>query len=221
MVNDKNAFWQALVYTIAILAIGFTIGFFFEGVRSDNLQGIYANSEINLMDEQLRAQIANELNISCSIAIKNEFEFADRIYWEATKLENADYATKFSGSLKILHKRYDQLRTILWLEAINIKKRCNAEFHTLVYIYDYEPKDLNQKALQLSMSKELLDIKNKHSDEVLLIPIAGDMDLESLNLILDSKDINKLPAIIIDENRKFENLETLSEIETIIFESNK
>jgi len=221
MVNNKNAFWQALVYTIAILAIGFAVGFFFEGVRSDNLQSIYANSEINLMDEQLRAQIAQDLNISCTIAVNNEFEFADRIYWEAAKLENADYATKFTGSLKTLHKRYDQLRTLLWLESIDLKKRCNADFHTLVYIYDYEPKDINQKALQLSMSKQLLDLKNKYLDKILLIPIAGDMNLESLNLILDSKDIIKLPVVIIDENKKFEDLQTLSEIETTIFESNK
>jgi hypothetical protein len=221
MVNNKNAFWQALVYTIAILLIGFSLGFFFEGIRSDNLQGIYANSEVNLMDEQLRAQVAQEFNVSCEIAIANEFEFADRIYWEAVKLENAGYATKFTDSVTTIHKRYDQLRTVLWLQSIELKKRCNADFHTVVYIYDYEPRDINQKALQLSLSKQLLEIKNNHPGQVLLIPIAGDMGLKSLELILDSKDINKLPIVIIDENKKIEDLETLSEVETTIFESNK
>ena len=219
MVSTKHAFWQALIFTIIIFWIGLLMGFFLENSRSDKVESNLLNSEINLLDQQIRDQGINQFNISCGDTKKSTFLFADKIYNEAVLLEEYDSKSKFSSTLKILHKRYDLLRMILWMESIQMKEKCNEDYHTIVYLFNYADDDINIKAEQASISKLLLDIKNKYGNRVLLIPIAANLDLESVNLIKEKYNISKAPAIIIDEKTVIIELPTFDKLEKTIFES--
>ncbi|PIN93332.1 hypothetical protein COU54_03465 [Candidatus Pacearchaeota archaeon CG10_big_fil_rev_8_21_14_0_10_31_24] len=221
MVNSKNAFWQALILAILVFGLGLIAGFFLESYRSDSVQNVLLGSEVNVLDEQLRERVIDNFNISCILVEEDLVGFADRIYHDAQKLELYDGSAKFSDSLLILHKRYDLLRTYLWSESVKHKDNCGSKIVTVVYIYNYKTEDDEKKARQGFYSRILLELKNKYPEKVLLIPIARDMDLSSLNLILDRYGVSESPAIIINEDKIISNIVTFDELEKAILDSNK
>ncbi len=219
MVNSKHAFWQALVFAVVIFILGMVLGFFLEKDRASEIELNLVVSELNLLDEQLRNQISDSLDVECDLAIESTFNFADKIYWEAAKMEKYDAASKFSNDLRIIHRRYDLLRTMLWIEAIDLIDRCDSDIHIVVYFYQYDVEDIDVKAKQLFFSRLLLDAKSENPDDILLIPIAGNLDLESVNLALENYDLPELPIILIDEERIVDEVVTLDELKKTIFES--
>lgn len=217
MKSNKNAFWQAFVFTIFVFLIGLMLGMFLENQRLDEVQISVLNSEVNLLDEQLRPRIFEEFDVNCDDAKKGMFDFADKVYEEALQLEKYDEASKFGNELREVHKRYDLLRVMLWTDAIDLRKRCSKDFHTVVYFYDYDTEDLDLKARQLFYSRMLGDLKEKYPERVLLIPIAGSMDLVSINVIRDKYDVNEFPIIIIDETRIIREIVSFEGLENIVF----
>lgn len=217
MVNNKHVFWIAFVFTAIIFIIGLIFGFFLESYRSDKVEISLLYSEVNLLDEQIREQIPSNFNVSCQDIRDSTFNFADKIYGEALKLENYDSSSKFLDSLYILHKRYDILRMMLWSESIDVKKRCSYNFHTLVYLYEYNTEDIDTNSKQAFFSNLLIDLKNNHDKELLLIPIAANMDLESVNMVVKSYNITEYPVIIIDEQKIVKEVLTLNELEKEVF----
>ena len=216
MLNTKHAFWQALVFTIIVFGIGLILGFFLESYRADKVQFNLVDSEINILDDQLRIRIIEDFNIDCDVAVQSTFDFADKIYQEAIKLESYDSASKISDSFLILHRRYDLLRTLLWIESVELRETCGRDFHTVVYLYDYATEDINIRSRQLFYSKLLLDLKNKYPDEILLIPIAVNTNLESVDLVVDKYGIEEFPSIILDESDVISGIITFDELEEII-----
>jgi len=213
--NNKSAFWKALIFTIVVFVIGLLLGAYFESQRASSLVGVLENSEIDLLDEQVRTKAIQDFNVRCDVSKNNTFAFADRIYSEAETLERDDQATKFSSDLKVIHKRYDLLRTLLWTQAVELKKQCG-NLHTVVYIYEYNTEDVDKQALQISFSRLLTELKEKHPNEVLLIPIAGNTGLSSLEVVLKDRNVSSMPSIIIDENVTISNIISYDELESSI-----
>jgi hypothetical protein len=214
---DKHVFWQALIFTVIIFIIGLIFGYFLESYRADRIELDVMGSEINMLDEQIRGTIASSSNVSCDLAIKSTFAFADKVYGEALKLEKYDAASKLDkDALSIIHKRYDLLRMMLWQESIKVRKRCGG-FHIIVYFFKYDSENVELRAEQSFYSRLLTDIKNKHPAEVLLVPIAANMDIASVDLAKASYGISKLPAILVDEREVVSSIITLDELEKIVF----
>lgn len=218
MGSSKHAFWQALVFTIIVFAIGILLGFFLEASRADSIELVLLESEISLLDQQVRSEGIGNFDVSCELARKSTLQFADEIYEEVLQLETYDSRAKLDDTLRILHRRYDLLRMLLWVEAIEFKERCGNDFHTLVYLFEYATDDIETNARQASLSRLLLDVKEKHGDEILLIPIAANLNLSSVDLVVDEYGIEEFPVIILDEEKKVDGVITLSEMETLIFE---
>lgn len=217
MVNPKHAFWKALLFSLMIFLIGFMIGFFVENMRIEKVQMSIINSEINLIDEQLKGDVLKGFDINCDISKESIFEFADRIYSEALKLEEYDISSKFTNELTVFHKRYDMLRMQLWLDAINVHSKCSSEFHTIVYFYQYNPSDIETKAEQLTFNRLLIQLKEDHPDEILLIPIASNLNIASIDAVLKKYSIEKTPVLIIDENLTVSEIPEYSQLENIVF----
>ena len=215
--GTKHVFWQALVFAIIVFGVGVVLGFFLEDSRINSVQEILLNAELNLLDEQLRNEAIDNFDIGCSEAIGSVYKFADRIFEEAVKLEEYDSASKFQDTLKTLHKKYDLLRMMVWTDAVRLKDRCDADFHTVVYIYEYGIDEVNKRAVQISLGKVLIDLKTNHGEKVLLIPIAGNFDLESINLVKDKFGIEELPVVIVDETEIIKGIISVSELEKIVF----
>ena len=215
--NNKHAFWQALVVAVIVFGVGILLGFFLESYRSNEIQLNIMAAEINVLDEQLRNKIIENFDVNCELATKSSFSFADKIYLEAEKLERYDEASKFTETLLVLHKRYDLLRALLWTEIVDLKERCNEDFHTVVYFYDYGTENIDISSKQLFYSRLLFDLKSKYPDEVILIPIAIDTGLESVRLLVENYNIDEFPAIVVDEYEIIDGIITFEELEEIVF----
>ena len=108
------------------------------------------------------------------------------------------------------------LRTFLWINTIDISEKCQGEFNTVVYLYEYGPKDLAKKATQNVWSKILFDLKQEKGNEIVLIPIAANSDLVSLDALLKGFEISRYPVVIIDQESIIEELSSVEDLLTYL-----
>jgi len=221
MVNSKNAFWQALVVTVFIFIAGLVLGFYVELSNVNKSDLLIRNAEVDLLDQQIKmSSLTNSVNFNCEVAKNNLFKFADDIYADVVKFEEEDGQSKFTvNQRRILHKRYDLLRVNLWQDSLEIRSKCNESFHTVLYLFDYASPDVGIKSQQRVFSLVLLDLKYKHPEEVLLLPIASNLDLDSVSMIKENYNISTSPSVVIDESDVITSLITLDQLEQKVFGS--
>lgn len=210
--ENKHVFWQALVVASIIFWMGILIGVYFEKSRVENINKFYSDSETNILDFGLASEIIYNSNLSCNIINQKSVFFADQIYFQARELEKYDESNKLTAELISLHRKYDFLRTMLWRDIVENKKRCK-ETNTLVYLYQYDQPSLTTRAVQQTMSNSLIDLKKKYGEKIILIPIAVDTNVESLNIMRTLYGLDNYPVIFMNEKYKFETIESLETIE--------
>ncbi len=211
--NNKHAFWQALVMALIIFWTGIILGVLFENSRINKIEEFYKQSETDILDIQLASDILNAYNFDCNFALYESISFADRIYEEAKTLEKYDASNKITEDMINLHKRYDLLRTILWRNTIMLQEKCPKKVNVVVYLYEYVNPSINTQAKQIALSKVLLDLKKKHGDKIILIPIAYDTNVKSLSLFREEFSLDKFPVIFINQKNKVTELTTIENLE--------
>jgi len=211
--NPKRAFLEAFLFTLIIFALGIFLGVSIENSRLNDINNYYALSEVSLMDSMALGKIPELQSFNCTKLMKNNIDFADKIYNEALLLEKYEDSGELTDSLKIAHRKYDVLRTILWINIIDSKEKCKNDVSTVVYLYEYAPNDLTNKADQIVWSRILFDLKQKYGDKMILIPIAVDSNISSLGYLGKQFNISKYPSVIIDEKNILYDLKSMEEIE--------
>lgn len=212
---SKHAFWQALVFTIIVFSLGMLLGFFLEFNQSQSVYSNLVSSELNILDEQIRQRVISDNNVSCEIGKESLFLFADKIYGDAIELEKID-GTGRIGDLTVLHKRYDLLRTLLLLEAEKLKQRCGQDFHIITYLYYYNSDDIQTSSQQNYLSRLVFDFKINNPRSVILIPIAIDTGLASVDLLVESLNSDQYPAIIVNKNLVITEMVSLEELSELV-----
>lgn len=197
-INQKHAFWEALIIAIFIFGLGILLGLFIENSRQESIAEAYLTSEINMLDIEIQTEILALENLNCEIALQKNIEFADKVFEDATLLQRYEDASRIKDDLYFQHRRYDLLRTLLWLNSIKIKQRCQSEFHTIVYLYNYDPQQIEQISKQEIFSRFLTELKQERGSNIILIPIAKNMDLTSLDLLTSNIEISET-SIIVNE----------------------
>lgn len=213
LTNKKRVFWEALFLTIVIFIFGMLIGISFESNKVEQIRQYYSYSEASIMDVFASNNLIDLNSANCSVLENSNFEFADRIYNEAVLLERYENSGKITDGMILEHKKYDLLRTLLWINEMKTSEKCGRNYSVVVYLYEYQPEDLAQKATQNVWSKILVDLKNKYGHDVLLIPIAIDSDLVSLNSLIDKYEIENYPVLIIDNNEIVEKLSSVDDLD--------
>ncbi len=212
VLGQKRVFWEALILAIFVFAVGVALGFFLESWRADKIADIYTKSEIDFLDVRLQSQVYELSGVNCNVAVMENSGFGDRIYEEAKLLDRYEEAQRLSESLIFQHKKYDLLRVSFWLNSIRIKQACNASYHTIVYFYKYNNPTIEEKARQSVFSRILGEVKEEKGSEVMLIPMAGDLNISSIDLLKRTYKIEELPAILIDEKTKVTEVASKEEI---------
>ena len=210
--NRKRVFWEALLLTLVIFIFGILIGVAYEASKSSDISDYYTNSEISLMDVFALNSMISLTSQDCRVLTEANLQFADRIYKEAVLLEKYESAGKVTKEIQIIHERYDILRTFLWINNIETSQKCKENYSTVVYLYEYNSKDLAQKARQNVWSKILYDLKQKEGSKILLIPIAADSNLTSLSSLTNKFNITKYPVVVINEKDVIYNLSSVEEL---------
>jgi hypothetical protein len=148
----------------------------------------------------------------CNSLYDSYASFADRVYMEAVLLEEYESSEQITEEMKIVHKRYDLLRTFLWSNTLKTSKICEDSPKTVVYLYEYNTNDLAKKATQNVWSKVLFDLKQEKGSEIILIPIAVDLNINSLEIITKNFNISSYPVIILNDKEVIRELVSSEDI---------
>jgi len=210
--NKKNVFWEAFLIAAVIFILGLLIGIFVESDRLQQVNDYYSQAQVSLIDSLAMSNSINSAQ-ECSNLINSSINFADNIYSQALLLEKYEASGKITDMMKTAHAEYDLLRTILWQNLITIKSKCPNKFNFVIYLYNYNPTDLGQKAVQNAWSNVLFDLKQKEGNNLILVPIAVNSNLSSLNLLTNNFNIKNYPAVIINNNKTIYSLQSVSDIE--------
>jgi len=210
--SRKHVFWEALFVTAVIFVFGLVIGMYFEQVRIDEANVAFYESEANLFDTIAFIDLFNSGKLSCEEAVNMNVDFADNIYEESKFIDKLKSSSKLTNSLKIIHKKYDLLRVVLWINILKVKGDC-PKTNTLVYLYNYEESSVEKKAIQDTFSKYILELKERRGNNFILIPIAVDQNIKTLDYLLKNYEFETYPVILVNENGKIYDVESLKEIE--------
>ena len=206
-------FIETGIITLLILLIGFSIGFYIEYYHADKIIKEYKDFEINVLDLKLGNYYYQIMDsASCEIAIKENIIFADRLYEQGMIIQKYEDVDELTDSILLEKKKYVLLKTELWLNSILLKKKCDNPFNTVVYIYSQETNNAKE-AEQKALSEILRQIKEEKGNSIILIPIAGDLGLPSVDMLLRVYNVTYLPSVIIDEKTVLEGFQNTNEIE--------
>lgn len=208
--SKKHVFWEALIITIVIFLAGLFLGMLLEAGNSAKISNLYLQSEISLTDAATTARLSEDITLSCETIKEQNIEVANRIYEEAKLLELYEDSGKLTDSMEYLHKKYDLLRTLLWISNDKVIERCE-NYNLVVYLYEYNSEDNEVKAMQNVWSKILLDIKEQSHDFV-LIPIAANQNLTSLEFLKEKYEIEKLPSLVINNEHVLYELDNAKSV---------
>ncbi|MDP2925690.1 MAG: hypothetical protein Q8N99_04935 [Nanoarchaeota archaeon] len=222
--NQKHAFWQALLITIIIFSLGIIAGFILENWRTAKLDDVYKESEVDLLDVKLQADIYSLGYFNCIKAVNENILFADRVYEEAKTLERFQKASVLTKDMELSHRKYDILRAVLFTNSIKIKESCKEPYYyEVVYFYKYNNDQLDFVAKQTVFSKLLSELKEREGNKILLIPIAVDTNVTSVNILLDKYNISKdeAPLILINRKTKIIELTNINDLAKYFEENNQ
>ncbi|MEM4325772.1 MAG: hypothetical protein QXU40_00530 [Candidatus Pacearchaeota archaeon] len=210
--DSKNAFWEAFLVTLAVFVIGIFVGASYEYGRSSKIKESMFLSEQSLIDMFILSKITNSKTINCETIVKSELKLADDIYKDALLLERYESTEKIIDELEKVHRKYDLLRTLLWVDFREIPDDCKKNISSIVYLYEYKTKDQVKKAKSGVWSKVLLEVKNEMGDKVILIPIAVDSNISSLDVLVSKFNISEFPLIILNDREIIYELTSSEEI---------
>jgi len=211
--NQKYIFLYALFATLIIFNVGIFMGYMLENSRVNKINNLYLNAEIGILDQLVQKDAQGILNPSCELLFEENIKFGNRIYEEALTIQEYEEANQMNEDIEYQHKRFDLLRAMFFINSIKIKESCNLDYHIVTYLYKYNNPTLEQGSKQKFFSGLLRQVKEKYGDSVILIPMAGDNDIPSINLILETYKIKELPIILIDEDTTLTEVNTKEDIE--------
>ncbi|MEX0920702.1 MAG: hypothetical protein WDZ62_00350 [Candidatus Pacearchaeota archaeon] len=214
-INSKHAFWQALIVTIAIFIIGLFLGISIEGKRAAEANERFIVSEMSLMDSFALGKIisiSESAELDCETLIDANLNFADRIYSEAILFEEYGESEKLTENVKMVLKRYDLLRTLLWVNTMEISDECMEKTSVIVYLFDRDKEDTRVKSENKVWERILFELKQDEGEKIILIPIGVNEDLISLNTLISEYEISEYPVVIIDNEHVVDELVSINEL---------
>ena len=211
--NRKRVFWEALLLTVVVFFFGVLIGVAFESAKVSEINNYYVMSEISLMEVFVLNSMIDSNSTECSVLADSNLKFADRVYNEAILLEKYESSGKITENIRLAHKKYDILRTFLWINSMKTLDKCGNKYTNVVYLYEYFPEDLTQKAKQNVWSKILYDLKVSKGSQILLIPIAVDNNLVSLSSLVGRFNVTDYPVVIVNEKHLIYDLSSVKDFD--------
>lgn len=207
-------FLESAIIALLILIIGFSFGLYVESNRNEKIVDSYKDYEVEALDLKLQNYYYQIMDsTSCERAVEQNFEFADDIYLRGLELEKFEESNQITDELLREKKRYSLLKTELWLNTLLLKKKCDVNFDTIAYIYAGKPESSAIVSQQKIVSNVLRTIKEEKGNNLILLPIAGDLDLKSVDLQKRVYGVTSLPSLIINERIVLEGFYTAEQIE--------
>lgn len=212
--KNKFIFLEAFLITIFIFVIGILIGISIENKNNYNSQIFYMNSEADLMDSYIWTSLISEEK-NCGVVNEETINFANKIYEKSLLLEEYDKFALLMDDLTMLNKRYTLMKTFLWKSNLD-NFNCLNSTKIIVYLYNYNTDDLTIEAEQNVWSRLLMQLKEEDKS-LILLPIAANLNVSSLDFLLKEMNIEKIPAVIINNKEIVYDLERKDDLKNIIY----
>lgn len=215
--NRYRVFVESFLVACVIFIIGFSLGYFTESLRTERIVKQYSSDVIEGLDLKIQESAYRILNTEqCEAAIKQHFLFADKIYEVGLELEKYEEANQITDRLLLEKKKYVLLKAELWINTLLLREKCGVPKHTVVYFYSSDPSNSIKVAQQKVLSNILKDLKEEKGNNFVLLPLAGDLQLMSIELQMKAFNITELPAILIDEKYVFYGYQKKEDLEKYI-----
>jgi hypothetical protein len=201
MALKRNYFAIAGVLTGIIFIIGIFVGIQLDLMKSDGIQERYRQTEIDWFDVQLKSDYYkfNPADSDyCDIMIRSNMDFADKVYSRGLEIQRYEEQSKLLEGLRGDKRDYALLKFQFWLNAIKLRDTCNADYRTIIYFYKDAPTGI-EEVYQNTQSNILLELKDDYGQDLILVPLPIDLDIESVNLLVEQFNIQSTPTIVIDE----------------------
>jgi len=218
MVVQKDVFWKAGIITAIVFILGVSLGSFLESSRVKTISDEYKQVEVEWADAKMQSSYFQLLSPEfCDAAIRENLNFADRVYEEGLKIERYENANKLSSKDTLLYEkqRYALFKIEFWLNSIYLKEKCKANYTNVLYFYLDKP-TLIEKPKQDVLSLILKELKDKYGQEIMLIPVPLDLNITTVNVAKTVHNVTVAPTILVNEKIKLEDLHSLEEIEEAI-----
>jgi hypothetical protein len=211
--NQKYFFLFALITTLIVFNVGIFMGYLLENSRVAKINQLSIDSEMELLDQMTQKNAISLLNPDCETLIEENTKFGDKIFKEAQQISKYEDANKMGTEIITQHKRFDLLRALFWMNSIEIKQKCNSDYHNVIYFYQYNNPSITQKSKQLFFSNILSQVKEEQGSNMMLIPISADNNITSVNILIKKYKITEFPSVLIDEKVLITEISNSSEIE--------
>jgi len=210
-----NIFLKAGILTVVTLLIGVYVGVQLEssrvsevGQRITEIDNLW--NDARLLQSYLKS--SSNLTYDCSYLLNQNLLIGDKIYGEGLKIEAYEAANSLTSSLLLEKKRYALLDLQFWLNSIDLKKICNANYSTLIYFYS----QYNKTSEQNFQDRTLFDFKQKCGPKVIYITFPADLNISTIDVIKDIYNITKIPAILINESLVLYSPQTIDDLENYL-----
>ena len=217
MVYQMSAYFRAGVITLLIFLAGLLFGVWLDNFRLAEIRQSFSQIEIETADASLLSQYFKTLGKdACAQALQQNLDFNHRIYQDGQRIEKAIAASGLTPELELEQKRYVLLQTTFWFNSLELKKQCNFNYSTVVYLFAQKDLPATEQVTNKLQSGILLDLKEKCGNKIMLVPLEADLNLAIVQAIMKQYNVQKLPAIIINTNQTFQGLTTFQKLNEVV-----
>ncbi len=203
----RRVYIQAGILSLFVFLIGIMVGIWIDNLRLAGIRNMLSEADINSFDSRLLNSYLQRFGKEhCAIALEQNLAYNDKIYNEGKKIEDKINANIFTPEVDQEWRRYTLLQTQFWLNSIELKDKCNFDYHTVVHLSRQKDTTTNEEVNNKVQSSILLDLKETCGKKMMLIPITADTDLITVDAIVKQFDISEFPAVIVDENFVFQGV---------------
>ena len=211
----KNVFSKTAVITVIVFLIGVYFGFVFDSMKVEEVKGRITEidnlwNDVRLMQSYIQ-KFSNTTDY-CDFLLEENLRIGDKIYEEGLKVEEYEESNRFASLFILEKKRYALLDLQFWINSIDLKNLCNANYSTVIYFYSQYEKTPQQ----VFQDRVLWDLKQKCGPKIIYITFPADIDISTIEIIKNIYNIEKIPSILIDESILLEGPLTMRELEEYI-----
>ncbi|MEM5778283.1 MAG: hypothetical protein QXK49_01480 [Candidatus Aenigmatarchaeota archaeon] len=212
----KKVFLKTLALTLLVFVIGFYAGILLDNLRLEEVKSRMTEidnlwNDLRLLQSYIQ-KISENKTLYCDFLLKENLKAGDKIYDEGKRIEEYEKTNRFTPTLELEKERYALLDLQFWLNSIELKKACNANYSTVIYFYSQYNKTIEQDF----QDRVLWDLKQKCGPQIIYITFPADMEITTLEVIKSVYNIEKIPAILINESLVLYSPVSMRELENYV-----
>jgi len=211
----NRVFIQAAILSLFIFLIGIMVGVWLDNYRLAAIRSSLSEADLNSYDARLLNSYLQRFGKDyCNVALEQNLVYNDRIYQQGKNIEGKLDSSTFTPEIQQEWRRYTLLQVQFWLNSIELKDKCNFDYHTVVHLFRQKNATVQENINNKILSTQLLELKEKCGRKMMLIPITVDTDLIVVDAISKQFNLTDYPDVIVDESSIFhqpskESLNTL------------